>query len=127
MFMTSEQRGFARELRRRQTSAEDLLWQQLRGRRLLGRKFRRQVPIGAYVVDFLCFDAKLIVEIDGKQHGWAADYDDRRTAEIEALGFSVIRFTNTEVRERLDDVMIRIKAALKGPDGPPLPRGRGMG
>jgi very-short-patch-repair endonuclease len=59
-----------------------VLWQQLRGRRLLGFKFRRQVPLGGYVVDFLCLDAKLIVEIDGRQHGWQAAYDAERTKQL---------------------------------------------
>lgn len=111
--MTTAQRDFARKLRHRQTSAEDELWQALRGRRLGGCKFRRQAPIGPYVVDFLCFDAKLIVEVDGKQHAELADYDARRTAELEAQGFVVIRVANTEARERLDDAMVRIQAALR--------------
>lgn len=110
--MTTPQRDFARELRRRQTSTEDLLWQQLRGRRL-GHKFRRQVPVGRYTVDFLCFAAKLVIEIDGAQHAATAEYDAARTAEIEAQGLRVIRFTNREIRERLDDVLLRIAAALR--------------
>lgn len=111
--MTTEQRAFARELRHRQTSTEDLLWQQLRGRRLGGQKFRRQVPIGPYTVDFLCFAAKLVVEIDGAHHGEQAGYDERRTAEIEAQGFTVMRVSNMDVRDRLDDVLVRIAEALR--------------
>ena len=90
--MTTADRTFARSLRRRQTSAEDLLWQQVRGRRI-GHKFRRQVPVGCYVVDFFCFDAKLVVEIDGTQHEAEAIYDARRTAELEAQGLVVLRVT----------------------------------
>lgn len=131
--MTGERRHFARELRKAPTSAEDTLWQALRGRRLHGLKFRRQVPLLAYTVDFLCFDAKLIVELDGKQHGWFAEYDAKRTAEIETQGFVVLRFTNEEVQTDLDCVMKAIAAAagcaLPLPVAPsplaPLPSGRG--
>lgn len=111
--MTTQQREFARDLRKRQTSAEELVWRALRGRRLGGWKFRRQVPVAGYVVDFLCFDAKLAVEIDGHQHDQAPGYDARRTAELEAQGFTIVRFTNTDVRERLDAVLFRIEAALR--------------
>src|SRR5919202_396192 len=96
--MTTEPRTFARTLRRQQTSSEELLWQQLRGRRLDGFKFRRQVPIGRYVVDFLCLHAKLIVEVDGRQHGWEADYDAERTRTLEGMGFVVLRVSNEDVR-----------------------------
>lgn len=111
--MTTEQRQFARDLRKRQTSAEDMLWRELRGRRLGGFKFRRQAPIGPYTVDFICAATKLIVEIDGAQHTAEAEYDARRTTELEAQGLEVIRFSNLEVRERFDDVLSRIAAALR--------------
>jgi len=78
-----EPRQFAWPLRQTPTRAEDALWQALRGRRLQGLKFKRQVPILAYTVDFFCFDRKLVVEIDGQQHGWFATYDANRTAKIE--------------------------------------------
>ena len=111
--MTSEPRTFARTLLRRQTSSEDLLWQQLRGGRLDGCKFRRQVPIAGYVVDFLCVHAKLIVEVDGRQHTWEADYDAERSRAIEEMGFTVLRVTNEEVRDRLDQVLSRIRGELR--------------
>lgn len=123
--MTTVQRQFARRLRHGQTSAEDLVWQQLRGRRLDGSKFRRQVPIGPYIVDFVCIPARLVVEIDGAQHVAQATCDDRRTAEIEAQGLAVIRFGNQQVRERLDDGVAAIRSALKDKRGSPLPGGRG--
>lgn len=110
--MTTAQRDFARQLRRRQTSAEELLWQQLRGSRL-GVKFRRQVPLGPYTVDFLCVSAKLVVEVDGAQHKAEQDYDERRTRELETQGLKVIRFTNQQVRERLDDVLAAIARELR--------------
>jgi len=64
--------GFARQLRRNQTDAERKLWQLLRDRRFAGVKFRRQQPVGPYIVDFVCFEAKLVIELDGSQHGLEA-------------------------------------------------------
>ena len=113
--MTTEPRAFARTLRRQQTSSEELLWQQLRARRLDGFKFRRQVPIGGYVVDFLCLAAKLIVEVDGRQHGWEADYDAERTRALEGMGFVVLRVSNEDVRGNLAAVLARIRGALPLP------------
>jgi very-short-patch-repair endonuclease len=111
--VTTEQRTFARKLRRQQTSFEDLLWQQLRGRRL-GYKFRRQVPLGPYILDFLCFEAKLVVEIDGRQHGDRPRYDAVRTAELERQNLRVVRFSNDQVRDDLAGVLAALRQALKG-------------
>ena len=111
--MQPEQLVFARKLRKHQTSAEEILWQGLRGRRLGGHKFRRQFALGPYVLDFICVDARLVVEVDGKQHDEECLYDARRTADIEAQGLVVIRFTNRQVRERPDDVLAAILAALR--------------
>ena len=110
---TREPRRFARELRKTPTAAEDALWQALRARRLGGLKFKRQVPMLAYTVDFLCFERKLIVEIDGKQHDWFAEYDRKRTEEIERLGFRVIRARHEDVLNDLDPVLGRISAAAR--------------
>jgi very-short-patch-repair endonuclease len=71
----SERREFARNLRKQTTRAEDILWERLRGSRFHGAKFRRQVPLDRFVVDFYCHAAKLVVELDGKQHEWFSDYD----------------------------------------------------
>ena len=106
---------FARALRRHPTRAEDILWTQLRGSRFEGAKFRRQVPIDRYVVDFYCHAAKLVVELDGKQHEWFADSDSGRTEILERLGIRVIRFTNDEVCNDLDAVLARIRAELRLP------------
>ncbi|HYF53565.1 MAG TPA: DUF559 domain-containing protein [Salinarimonas sp.] len=113
---------FARLQRHRATPAEDVLWQALRGRRLSGLKFRRQVPLLGYVVDFLCDACGLIVELDGRQHGWHAEYDARRTAEIEAAGYVVLRFANERVTNDLDAVLRAIQAGAL-----PTPIGRGVG
>jgi very-short-patch-repair endonuclease len=110
--MTTGQRRFARKLRRQSTEPEDVLWALLRDRRLDGLKFRRQVPLLAYTVDFLCFDRKLIVELDGHQHGWQAEYDAARTEEIERHGFTVIRFANAEILNDRDAVIAAIRRAI---------------
>ncbi len=103
----------ARELRRNQTPEEQVLWRALRNR-FLNVKFRRQWPIGGYIVDFVCFEAKLIVELDGSQHAEEAAraYDAVRTEFLEAAGFTVIRFWNNEVRENLDGVLETIQRNL---------------
>ncbi|HZW47612.1 MAG TPA: DUF559 domain-containing protein [Microvirga sp.] len=118
--MVKEPRRFARNLRKTPTSAEDVLWQALRGRRCRGLKFRRQVPLLSYTVDFCCVERRLIVEIDGKQHEWYAEYDARRTQEIERHGFAIIRFTNGEVMSDLESVLTRIARAAV-PSAPSLP------
>lgn len=128
--MTSEPRNFARHLRKHATRAEDILWQRLRGRRLGGRKFRRQVPLHPYIVDFLCIASKLVVELDGAQHAKDVAYDAQRTREIEAQGFTVIRFPNELVLTDIDHVLETIAAASSVSEGAPLPspeweRGRG--
>src|SRR5215203_6132253 len=120
--MVSEPRQFARNLRKTPTGAEDVLWQVLRGRRLDGLKFKRQVPFLSYTVDFLCFERKLIIEIDGRQHDWFAEYDVKRTAEIEDHGFTVLRFTNTDVLEDIDTVKLGIAQALNASAVHPHPR-----
>ena len=112
--MTTEQRQFARRLRGSSTKPEDILWSLLRNRQLDGLKFRRQVPLLGYTVDFICIDRKLIVEIDGRQHRWASDYDTARTEEIERHGFKVIRFGNAEVVDDRDAVIAAIRKAIGG-------------
>lgn len=112
--MTTEQRQFARKLRQHSTEPEDILWSLLRNRQLDGLKFRRQVPLLGYTVDFICIDRKLIVEIDGRQHRREADYDAARTEEIERHGFKIIRFSNAEVLDDRDAVIAAIRKAIGG-------------
>ncbi len=96
--------GLARHLRRAQTAPEELLWSHLRNRRLGGFKFRRQVPLDRYVVDFLCFDAKLILEIDGPTHDGRLAADAVRTDALGAMGYLVLRFGNDDVLANMDGV-----------------------
>lgn len=95
----------ARRLRRKMTPPERKVWQVLRGRGLCGVKFRRQVPIGPFIVDFLCVEAGLIVEIDGDSHSRQIAYDRRRTMYLEEQGYRVIRLANREVLDNLEGAM----------------------
>ncbi|HEX3756391.1 MAG TPA: DUF559 domain-containing protein [Rhizomicrobium sp.] len=105
---------FARRLRRAQTDVERKLWFALRGRRFHGAKFRRQQPVGAYIVDFVSFDAKLVVELDGDQHGSEEGlaYDAKRTRALAHDGFQVLRFPNHEVNQNFDGVLEAVARAL---------------
>ncbi len=87
------------------TDAEKLLWSRLRGQQLAGRKFVSQFPIGNAVADFACRSAKLVIELDGGQHGSAIELDAMRTRTIEAHGYAVIRFWNNDVMENIDGVL----------------------
>ncbi|ACL73427.1 conserved hypothetical protein [Thioalkalivibrio sulfidiphilus HL-EbGr7] len=108
----------ARLLRKQSTDAEQLLWFHLRGRRLAGYKFRRQVVIETYIVDFLCVEGRLIVEADGGQHAEQRRYDARRSAELETLGYRVIRFWNHEILADIEPVLDEIFRALRKPPSP---------
>ena len=104
----------ARRLRRNQTDFERKLWYALRNRRFAGFKFRRQQPIGPFVVDFVCFEAKLVVELDGSQHSLPenAAADEARSAHLHSQGFRVKRYWNTELNENFDRVMDDIHRAV---------------
>ena len=104
MSKATSKTSLARRLRKNSTQAERALWQQLRAARLNGHKFRRQASIGRYIVDFVCFEARLIVEVDGGQHAERQGQDAQRTAWLEAEGFRVLRFWNTEVLGHLEAV-----------------------
>ncbi len=102
-------------MRKHPTHAEEILWRNLRSSRFQGAKFRRQVPFDRYVVDFYCHAAKLVIELDGKQHEWLSDYDAGRSEVLERLGVRVMRFTNEEVCAELDSVLARIRQKLRLP------------
>ena len=127
MYRDQEQRDFARSLRNQPTEAEKLLWYFLRAERL-GVKFRRQAAIGAYIVDFVCFSHKLIVELDGPQHltAEARAYDLRRTTWLTSRGFQVIRYRNQELDENPRGVVEKIQRVL-GPLPNPPRDGEGAG
>ena len=101
----------ARDLRGRQTSAEALLWQALRDRRLAGLKFRRQHPIGPFVVDFCCPDVRLVVELDGGVHASQHEDDAAREALLAKAGYLVMRFPNEAIAAGLPGVLAAIQTA----------------
>ena len=103
----------ARSLRRKSTDAEILLWQHLRDRRLLGLKFRHQVPIGNYIVDFFCEDVKMIIELDGGQHMEKELYDQVRSDWLVANGFRVVRYWNNDISNKLDAVLENLFSLLQ--------------
>jgi very-short-patch-repair endonuclease len=105
----------ARILRGNLTDAERRLWSRLRLKQIDGHRFRRQVSIGPYIADFVCLDAKLVIEVDGGQHSDAAEKDARRTALMEAQGFRVVRFWNHEVLGNTDGVLETIRRLLADP------------
>jgi very-short-patch-repair endonuclease len=109
-----DQIRFVRNLRRRQTEAEKLLWARLKSRQVAGVKFRRQQSIGPYIVDFASFERKLIVEIDGGQHNVkeAMEKDEERTAWLKESGYRVLRFWNNDVMMNTEGVLERISEAL---------------
>jgi very-short-patch-repair endonuclease len=118
----------ARQLRASATDAENLIWRHLRDRRLSGYKFRRQLSISGYVVDFVCHDASLIVEIDGGQHADNIEFDAHRSEILSKSGFRVVRFWNNDILVRTDEVLAEILRHLQAPPSPqPLSRQRERG
>jgi very-short-patch-repair endonuclease len=109
----------ARSLRRDMTDAERLLWRHLRQRQVEGYKFRRQHPVGHYIVDFACLEACLIVEVDGGQHADRKGYDIQRTAWLKGQGFRVLRFWNTDVVDNIDGVREAIRREVIAGCRPP--------
>ncbi|MGV8074636.1 MAG: endonuclease domain-containing protein [Syntrophobacteraceae bacterium] len=111
----------ARSLRKNQTDAERRLWYHLRDRRLAGYKFRRQHPIGPFIVDFVCRESWLIVELDGGQHASQVEEDRNRTAYLAAQGFRVVRFWNNQVLSDIQSVLTVIHGALASDSPSPQP------
>jgi very-short-patch-repair endonuclease len=101
----------ARKLRTESTDAEQCLWYYLRAHRL-GYKFKRQVPMGHFIVDFICYEGRLIIELDGGQHQERQSYDTQRTETFLSKGFRVLRFWNHEVLQNTTDVLEVIRKAL---------------
>lgn len=118
-------RDRARRLRREQTEAEARLWQALRSRGLEGWKWRRQVPVGPFIVDFLCLEAALAVEVGGGIHAGRAHYDARRETYLRHRGLQVVRFSNAQVCDDLERVCWTILSACRESD--PSRRGRRIG
>jgi len=123
--------GRARYLRRQGTDAEKALWYQLRNRRIEGTRFRRQQPIGPYIVDFVSFERRLVVEVDGGQRDEEviAGRDEERTRWLNGKGYRVVRFWNSDILGNLEGVLESVAEALRGDSGTPSPspvKGEGM-
>ena len=124
---------FARKNRGVMTSAEQILWNQLRARRFLGFKFRRQHPVGSVITDFFCLEKNLAIEVDGEYHDdeEQKQADLGRTQALNDLGIIVIRFSNDQVRNRIDEVLEIIRLELIKPKGAPAqkssPHGEDLG
>src|SRR6185295_8004068 len=119
---------FKKSLRKSQTDAEDILWYQLRNRNFKNHKFRRQHILCGYIVDFVCLEEKLVIELDGGQHAEKIEYDSARTLKLEADGFQVLRFWNNQILNDMDGILETIYEALNTPHPPqkarrPLPQG----
>ena len=102
----------AKDLRQRQTEAEKKLWQRLKAKHLSGAKFRRQEPIGNFIVDFVSYEKNLIIEIDGSPHREKATkaFDEQRTAWLADEGFRVLRFWNSEISDNIEGVVKKIRS-----------------
>ena len=125
--VSSKQRTRARALRRALTDAERIIWNAIRAHRLCGANFRRQTPIGPFIVDFVCHAAGLIIEIDGGQH-FEPEYmkrDARRDAFLASKGYRMLRFNNHDVMTNRQGVLETIAAAIAPAPSPSLPRKRG--
>jgi very-short-patch-repair endonuclease len=107
-----EPRTRARKLRQNATPAERMLWRELNARKVSGTRFNRQVPIGPFICDFVSRGARLIIEVDGGQHGWQTDEDAARTRYLEEHGYRLIRFWNSDVLERIEGVVAEIAKVI---------------
>ncbi|MFZ2054759.1 MAG: DUF559 domain-containing protein [Candidatus Aminicenantales bacterium] len=114
--LNSYPKDFARSLGKESTNVEKLLWRQLRAKRLLGLKFRRQEPIGKYIVDFVCYEKKIIIELDGGQHSEYEEKDQKRDEWFRSEGFKILRFWNNDVISQTEEILeIIAKKCLESP------------
>lgn len=104
----------ARLLRKKMTNAETLFWKEVSNKKFLGFKFRRQHPIGKFIVDFYCHELKLVIEIDGNIHEFidSKEYDQGRTYELEEFGLQVLRFQNEEVEKEMEKVLFVLRSKI---------------
>lgn len=125
VIMMSNFTNMARMLRKGSTNAEKILWQHLRGRQLEGYKFRRQQPVGPYIVDFVNFEERVVIELDGGQHAINKDSDKNRDAWLKGEGFKVLRFWNNDIFENLEGILEVVRKRLQSPSPGPSHQGRG--
>jgi len=115
----------SRKLRRNSTEAEKALWQRLRNKQLEGLKFRRQQRIGQYIVDFVSFEGRLVIEVDGGQHAVEREKDLEREQWFHSQGFQILRYWNDEVLGNIEGVLEVIRERLLSPSPDPSHQGRG--
>lgn len=113
----------AKQLRSNLTDAEQRLWYHLRAHRFMGLKFRRQKPLGRYIVDFICVEQRLIIELDGGQHAEQTAYDTSRDEWLWIQGYTVLRFWNNEVMQELESVLEKIRLSFSPDPSPASGRG----
>jgi very-short-patch-repair endonuclease len=118
-------KGFTKYLRANQTDAEGIVWKYLRNRQLDGFKFRRQAPIGPYIVDFICFEIRLVIEVDGGQHMVRREKDEPRNDWLRIQGFTILRFWNNDVLTNTHAVLEEIRKYLITPHPSLSRKGRG--
>ncbi len=111
----------SRELRKNSTLSEILLWNELKGRKMLGYQFMRQKPITNYIVDFYCSKLKLVIEIDGSSHYGKEEKDKIRQSELEQLGMSFLRFDDLDIKFKMEEVLSEIKKWIEEHGQPPRP------
>ena len=109
----SSLRDRVRELRGNPTEAEKNVWRHLRYKQLGGHRFRRQHPIGNFIVDFFCFERSLVIELDGGHHSEQGDYDQKRALRLESRGYKVLRFWNNQIMNEIDAVLEAILKELE--------------
>ena len=112
---TPEIEQAARRLRKNMTPAEKRLWSVLRNKQLNGLRFRRQHPVGNFILDFYCPACKLVVEVDGEIHSDRLDYDNARTSKLAEHGYSVLRFSNKRIMNELPQVLAEIRQIVSPP------------
>lgn len=113
----------AKSLRSNMTDAEQKLWYYLRANRFMGFKFKRQKPLGRYIVDFICLEEKLIIELDGGQHSENQIYDHHRDSWLRSQGYTVLRFWNNELFTETESVLEKIRITLSPAPSPSSVRG----
>jgi len=102
----------AKKLRKKMTDAEKILWSKIRNRKVNGMYFRRQHPYGIYILDFFCFEANLVIEVDGLIHLSKHEYDLERTEYLESSGLTIIRFRNADIENRIGKVLEKIQGVV---------------
>jgi very-short-patch-repair endonuclease len=122
--MSDNNTAIAKTLRKRPTDSERLLWKHLRAKQIEGYKFRRQDPMGRYIVDFACHEKRIVIEVDGGQHVQDKERDRERDQWLKEQGYNVLRFWNNEVLQNIEGVLEAIRNSLLSPSLNPSHQGR---